>query len=128
MARLSKEERWKPIASQQGHYSVSDCGRVRSEARVVLRKNGRPYNVRLRILKTIVGGHGYRTARVGGRTCNVHELMLLAFVGERPHKHAVCRHLNGNPLDNRLNNLRWGTRAENYADGVEHRRAACLTS
>jgi hypothetical protein len=31
-----------------------------------------------------------------------------------------CRHLNGNPLDARLENLAWGTRAENYADRRGH--------
>jgi HNH endonuclease len=31
-----------------------------------------------------------------------------------------CRHLNGDRADNRLGNLRWGTRMENIADQVRH--------
>lgn len=35
----------------------------------------------------------------------------------------VCRHLNGNPEDARLNNLAWGTPKENGEDAVRHGRA-----
>jgi hypothetical protein len=31
-----------------------------------------------------------------------------------------CLHGNGNPSDNRLKNLRWGTRLENKADSARH--------
>jgi len=32
----------------------------------------------------------------------------------------MCRHLNGDPLDNRLCNLKWGTRSENGKDTHIH--------
>lgn len=32
----------------------------------------------------------------------------------------MCRHLNGNPYDNRLENLAWGTPSENMLDKVRH--------
>jgi hypothetical protein len=56
-----------------------------------------------------------------GRGCylHVHTLVLLAFIGPRP-KGLECRHLNGDPTDNRLVNLRWGTRSENEADKARH--------
>ena len=56
---------------------------------------------------------------------NVHTLILNTFVGERP-KGMLCRHLNGNPLDNRLCNLKWGTPQENVQDSIRHGTAACL--
>ena len=34
------KENWRPIPGYEGSYSVSDLGRVRSEARTVIRKNG----------------------------------------------------------------------------------------
>lgn len=49
----------------------------------------------------------------------VHHLVLIAFRGSRPEK-LECRHLNGDPGDNRLENLAWGTRRENMMDRAVH--------
>ena len=49
----------------------------------------------------------------------VHRLVLEAFVGPCP-EGLECRHRNGNPSDNRLENLCWGTHAENVADKQSH--------
>ena len=49
----------------------------------------------------------------------VHRLVLEAFVGPRP-EGMVARHLNGDPGDNRLENLAWGTQSENNYDKVRH--------
>ena len=45
----------------------------------------------------------------------VHRAILLAFVGE-PTEDQEARHLNGNPIDNRLENLAWGNRYQQRAD------------
>lgn len=55
----------------------------------------------------------------------VHKLILEAFVGKRPESY-VCRHLNGNALDNSLGNLCWGTPKENAQDSMQHGTAVCL--
>lgn len=49
----------------------------------------------------------------------VHQLVLIAFAGPAP---AGCEvlHNDGNPGNNRLANLRWGTRSENLYDRVRH--------
>lgn len=56
-----------------------------------------------------------------GRRCArlVHRLVLEAFVGPCP-EGMECRHLDGNPANNRLDNLCWGTRRENCEDAVRH--------
>jgi HNH endonuclease len=51
----------------------------------------------------------------------VHRLVLEAFVGPCP-TGLECRHLDGDPSNNRLDNLRWGTRLENVADTIRHGR------
>lgn len=53
------------------------------------------------------------------RKVGVHRLLLRTFRGE-PAEDQQCRHLNGNGLDNRLDNLAWGTRLENAHDRDRH--------
>ena len=49
-------------------------------------------------------------------------LVLLAFAGDPVRAEDETRHLNGNPTDNRLENLAWGTPKENAADRKRHGR------
>ena len=44
----------------------------------------------------------------------VHRLVLETFVGPCPAKHQ-CLHLDSNPRNNRLDNLKWGTVVENHS-------------
>ncbi len=53
------------------------------------------------------------------RTERLHSLVLLAFVGPRPSGYH-CRHLDGNPSNNILANLTWGTVTENQRDRARH--------
>lgn len=50
---------------------------------------------------------------------HVHVLILTAFCGLRPIG-MECRHLDGNKLNNHLDNLCWGTRRENVDDRLKH--------
>jgi hypothetical protein len=49
----------------------------------------------------------------------VHRLVLETFVGPCPEGMECC-HNNGNPSDNRVENLRWDTHLENAMDAVRH--------
>ena len=62
-----------------------------------------------------------RLSRGDGTRANraIHRLVARAFLGARP-EGAQVRHLNGDQLDNRAENLAWGTAAENAADRDEH--------
>lgn len=51
----------------------------------------------------------------------IHALVLMAFAGPRP-PGFECRHLNGNPHDNHLENLEWGTHTKNEQDKITHDR------
>ena len=51
--------------------------------------------------------------------CFVHRLVLETYVGPCPDGMECC-HLNGNRQDNRLENLRWGTKSENSLDSIRH--------
>lgn len=107
------EEQWKRLDGYDHWYEVSDHGNVRK--RRVICGTFRP----------IVGGwaKGYRLVllRSDGKRIGktVHSLVLEAFVGSRPDG-AVVRHLDGDKLNNRLENLAWGTVEENTADKFRH--------
>lgn len=116
-AREKVAEEWRAIPGQEGRYEVSDQGRVRSLDRPGTNRRG-PTMLQGRLLNGSVDRQGYRTATVG-RPRKVHQLVLEAFVGPRPDG-LVVRHLNGNKDDNRLENLRYGTVAENNQDLVDH--------
>lgn len=78
----------------------------------------------LRKLITPINPDGYLVAgikKTGGTfsTYFVHVLLLIAFVGPKPKGH-VTRHLNGNPQDNDLTNIVWGTPKQNYEDALRH--------
>ena len=103
-------EIWKAIPGYEGLYEVSDQGNVRTFRRGA---NGR-------LLKPGRMPQGHLSVALGrGNSQCVHKLVLLAFVGPAPDRHECC-HNNGNPADNRLENLRWGTRSDNIRDAVRH--------
>lgn len=53
------------------------------------------------------------------RIRTVHVLVLEAFVGPCPVGHQ-CRHIDGNPANNHISNLAWGTSLENNRDKILH--------
>lgn len=55
-------------------------------------------------------------------TRRIHTLVLEHFIGKKPCGFEA-RHLDGNKDNNKLSNLRWGTKKENGEDKVEHGRS-----
>lgn len=98
-------EIWRPVAEWED-YEVSNCGRVR--------RNGR-------LLKSfLIGGYpAFNVVGPGGarRSLRVHREVMRAF---RPEGEGLVRHLDGNPTNNHLSNLAWGTHLENEADKKLH--------
>lgn len=76
------------------------------------------------VLKDYRRPDGYLSVnrRDGGRNVqeSVHRLVCEAFHGPPPDDKPWALHRDGNPLNNRAENLYWGTPAENYADSVRH--------
>ena len=118
-------EKWKPIPGYEGFYSASSLGRIRTDDHTVIRSNGVPCHVSAKIRKQRLNAQrGYMQCdlkRPESRfhTFNVHNLIMLAFVGPKPNGCDVC-HLNGDRADNRLLNLRYDSRAANMADKWMH--------
>lgn len=90
-------------------YEVSNAGRVRGPRGIL-----RPFAGDAR---------GHLKVDLCGRRVFVHRLVLDAFVGPCPDGMEGC-HNNGNPADNRVENLRWDTRSANVID-IRERRTHC---
>ena len=127
-------ERWLPVVGQEGCYEVSDLGNVRSLDRVGVRNPDRwgrvtEFRIRGRILKASLeqrsppNGPTYRVVHIrpGSGSVHIAILMLEAFVGPRP-PGELARHLNDDSLDDRLENLAWGTHADNRRDAWRNGR------
>lgn len=117
-------ERWLPVVGWEGFYEVSDHGRIKTLQRITRLHHGglriEPEGIR-RLANHNQFGYKLVLLSAGKRrtTKLVHSLVLEAFVGPRP-PGMVCCHNNGDPADNRLENLRWDTQSSNLFDAVKH--------
>lgn len=122
---VARKEQWRPVDGYEGRYSVSDHGRVRSEARRVPNNaNGSTRGVRERMLKQNPDGGGYLcvwlcTPGEPHKVKKVADLVLAAFNGPKPPGLEVL-HGDGVQTNNHRRNLRYGTRVENMADAKRH--------
>ena len=123
-ASLERAERWKPVNGYVGIYEVSSHGRVRSVDRAITRSDGQVHRRKGKLLRTPLstgGGYPFLRLSAQGKTQvrTVHSLVAEAFIGPRPEGREVC-HNDGNPANNRLDNLRYGTSSDNQLDKVRH--------
>ncbi len=65
---------------------------------------------------------GYYRFTIRGAVQLTHRFILQCIDGESK-EGQCCRHLNGNPYDNRYDNLSWGTHQENAEDRINHGRS-----
>ena len=116
---------YKDIPNYEGLYQVSNTGIVRRVGHWVENRGlgeGKKYFLEEMTLKPTIDRHGYymvTLSKLGkSKVFRVHSLVMLAFVGERP-TNLETRHLNSDKLDNRLENLAYGTKSENMQDAVK---------
>ena len=93
-------------------YEVSDQGRVRST--VVRHRNSKPS---LRYLNGWTKPTGYTMVCIDGQTWRVHRLVYRIFVGELIDDMSIC-HMDGDPANNAVSNLR----QENHAENMSHKK------
>jgi len=103
----------KYFISRQGE--VINAGRKNGRiSKIAICKNGRGYNH--------VGLYCKNNAlKVHKKTCLLHQLVLTTYIGPCP-AGMQARHLDGNPENNNLINLAWGTSKENAQDRERHGR------
>lgn len=123
MSEIADNEVWKDVSGYEGYYRVSNLGRVES----LVGWNGQKYIKRKRIVdgwiqKTSKNSSYKRRvvslAKDGDRkVVKIHRLVAEHFIpknGERPN----INHKDGNPLNNRADNLEWCTQKENMVHAI----------
>jgi NUMOD4 motif/HNH endonuclease len=108
---------WRPIPGFPA-YEASSCGRIR---RI------RSSNFGLRVLKPMIGNRGYWKVTLydpsgNQRAVMIHRAVCLAWHGFPEKGRDLACHRNGDHLDNRSENLYWGTAIENAKDCLRHGR------
>lgn len=125
-------EDWRPVVGFEGSYEVSNMGRVRSVDRMLPWKRTLRTGTVVDCLRRHAGQFlipqakeaGHLWVQLGrGFQVYVHHLVLESFVGPPP-AGMIGLHWDDTPANNRLCNLRWGTRADNFADSVRNRGRA----
>lgn len=116
-------ELWKEIPGYEGYYEASSHGNVRSQMRTITPKTGSSYIIGPKAMTQTSTHDGYKTVRLSrngiSKNLRVNRLVLLAFIGCPNDGEESC-HSNGDRSDNRLDNLRWGSRSANAKDRVAH--------
>lgn len=119
-------EVWRDIPGRHmGHYQASSKGRIRSLDRETVDSIGRRRSFAGRIRRQTLNADGYAQVGLSVRgqykTCQIHRLIAAAWHGS---SELQIRHLDGDKLNNRPENLKHGTAQENAADRQKHGRTA----
>ena len=103
-------EVWKDIKGYEGLYQVSNLGRVKSlnynntnKEKILKSETLRGY-IRYHLFKKNKGKHYF-----------LHRLVAEAFI-PNPNNYPIINHIDGNPLNNNIDNLEWCT----YKYNAEH--------
>ena len=113
-----KEVLWRPHP-ERPEYLISDEGDVWSQPRTRRCGWGRTRSVRGRFLRRVKNKGKLTVTLSPGGPQNIGRVVLRAFVGPAPAGMECC-HNNGDHTDNRVANLRWGTKSDNSQDRLKH--------
>jgi hypothetical protein len=102
---MSDQEEWRPVPGFTAE--ASNLGRIKGPSGEVLKPYAAP--------------SGHLHVLIRRKKLRVHHAVLLAFGFARPDG-LCCRHLDDDPANNRLDNLRWGTWQENAEDAIRNGR------
>ena len=103
-------EIWRDIHGYEGKYQVSNYGRIKSL-----------YTNKLK--KATIKNTGYKCVDLylNGKRENktIHRLVAMAFI-PNPNSYKVINHIDGNKLNNNVNNLEWCTQSYNIKHSYDN--------
>lgn len=115
-------EAWRDIPGYEGYYQASTFGNIKSLDRVITQISrwgklvSRNYPGKIFTFKPHAKDSDYYSVRFNNKKLSVHTLIILTFKGPMPADCDVIRHKDGNPFNNKLDNLIYGTFSENVID------------
>ena len=114
--KMAEAEEWRPVEICNC-YEVSNLGRVRSKDMLVW--NGVSYYKKKgRVLKARLGGNGYFTVSLKGKSYKVAILVATAFL-EKKNPTDIVNHIDGNKQNDNVGNLEWVTYSKNNRHALE---------
>jgi hypothetical protein len=113
---MRKPEVWISMPNYEGHYEISNHGRVRSLDRITCDVNGRKHNRKGRILKHAFNEKGYiifgLSVDATLKTITVHRIVAKLFV-PNPDNLPEVNHLDGDKANPYFENLAWSSSGDN---------------
>lgn len=110
-------EIWKDIKGYEGLYKVSNLGRIKSLKRKVYDKTRHYYKIiNERILKQTIATPKYYVVNLTKKgiqkTYRIHKIVAETFI-PNPNNYIIINHIDGNKLNNNIDNLEWCTYKHN---------------
>lgn len=119
---VTLEEVWKDVKGWEGIYKVSSKGRVKSIERAK-GEYGSGRAVHEHIMAHALNHKGYKTVHLSREGFNkrvaVHRLVAIAFI-PNPDNLPQVNHIDGNKLNNSVDNLEWVTNLDNMRHAVKN--------
>ena len=113
------EEIWKDVKGYEGLYQVSNLGNVKR----ILFINNLITKKENKILKQYISKRKRKYVCLYKnnirKNCTVHRLVAKAFI-ENIYNYPEINHIDGNPLNNNVNNLEWCTKQQNMKHAYEN--------
>lgn len=116
------EEIWKDIQGYEGLYQVSNQGNVKSLHFGTKYHHPNWQNQEDKLLRPKLATSGYYRVELykpGSRKClYIHRLVAIAFI-PNPEGKTEVNHIDGNKLNNSVDNLEWASRSENQRHAIK---------
>lgn len=108
-------EIWKNVEGYESYYQISNLGRVKSLERIVNSSKRSCFKVKEKIITNVIKTTGYYYVTLCKDKYNyytLHRLIAKAFISN-PNNYPCVNHIDGNKLNNSVDNLEWCTYAHN---------------